>query len=43
MGELSLLERNAKRHSCDFGRELVIDNIDAILCEGEEASYLDES
>lgn len=39
-----LLEKNTKRHSCDFGaKELVIDNIDPILCEEDDLSYLDES
>lgn len=39
-----LLEKNTKRHSCDFGaKELVIENIDAILCEEGDLSYLDES
>ena len=32
--EMSQLQRNVRRHSFDFNpRELVIENIDAIICE----------
>jgi hypothetical protein len=32
--EMALLERNVRRHHCEIGaKELVIENIDAILCE----------